>query len=139
MVYHFDMDKFWMMLKQLRLGTGTLATRAGVRPDDVQKLIALEEAEADIALKILEVMGREVLAYDPDGNEDAEDEEDKEPDAPIASTALTVNETKQHIAGGTLSLADALAREKKSETPRSTLITWLNEEIAKSVNTTEGG
>jgi len=160
MEYHFDLDKFWRKLKQLNLGTGTLASTAGVRPDDVQMMIRLELAKGDVALKLLEVLGREVLAYDPDENEEISDQEEvnlsddssTNSDATVAtndidpsgyavnvdSSEFTINEIKAGVADGTWTLADIAASERAAEAPRSTLLAWLEEMEAKvTVNSTE--
>lgn len=138
MDYHFEMEKFWRKLKDLSLGTGALAVRAGVRPDDVQRLIALEEAPEDIAHKILEVLGREVLAYDPDEDDEEEQEADASDVEDDAFNTLTINGVKERIANGLLTLNEALEQEEQSDSPRSTLLAWLSDEMKATTTTTEG-
>jgi len=145
MEYHFDLEKFWRKLKQLNLGTGTLSTQAGVRPDDVQMMIRLEMAKGDVALKLLEVLGREVLAYDPDESEEEDvylsgGVPDDAPDfvttsTDIDSTEYTINEIKAGVADGTWTLADIAASERAAENPRSTLLAWIEEMEAKVTST----
>lgn len=135
MTYHFDLDKFWRRMKERGLGTGTLAARAGVPPDAVQQLIALEEADEDVALKILEVLGREILAYDPDEvDSTAEADYPTEPleaTPPCDPSQYTIGKVKQLVASGAWGLEETLAAEQSQESPRSTLIDWLEKELAK--------
>ena len=137
MVYHFDIDKFWRRLKELGLGTGTLAARAGVPPDAIQRLIALEEAEEDVALKVLEVLGREVLAYDPDEVDTTADYETAPAGEPVPCepAQYTIGRVKQLVASGTWGVEETLSAEQSQDSPRSTLIDWLEKELAKGTTT----
>jgi len=125
---HFDIEKFWRKLKQLSLGTGTLATRAGVRPDDVQKLIALGETTEEIGAKIVDVLTTDVLAYVEEPEERTEII-DKVPIEPI-DISLSISKIKAKIEDGVWSAKKVLEQEQAQEMPRTTLLAWLEEELA---------
>ena len=125
---HFDMEKFWRKLKELGLGTGTLATRAGVLPGDVQRLIALKETTNEIGAKIVEILTTDVLAYVEEPEEEGRDERDEDED-PI-DLSLSITKIKAKIEAGAWSVKEVMEQEQAQETPRTTLLAWLEEELA---------
>jgi len=101
-----DKEKFLKRLDLLGLGTGTLAARAGVPPDYVQKVLALEEIDdSDYGKALLEVIGEEVL------------------DKP----ELTVKDTIEKIEAGELDPQVVYEQEMERDKPRITLLNYLKE------------
>ena len=135
-MYHFDIEKFWRKLKELKLGSGTLAERAGVLPDDVQRLIFRGYADDEIGEKIVDILGEDVLE-DSLQNEDNEEEEgrvdlDEEIDSIAEDFAIadyTINQIKEKIENRELGLGKALRLERAQDDPRVTLLDWLKEQM----------
>ena len=132
-MYHFDIEKFWRKLKELKLGSGTLAERAGVLPDDVQRLVFRSYADDKIGAKIVDVLGEDVLE-DSLQNEDDEEEEgyadlDAETDSSLAIADYSIDQIKEMIGNGEVELADVLELEKARDDPRSTLLKWIEEQL----------
>ena len=60
-----DVQRFWELLYASRYGTGTLAETAKVHPDEVQRLIAREEAKFRLVRKLEAIIGSFAVIYSP--------------------------------------------------------------------------
>jgi hypothetical protein len=52
-----DKARFFALLRASKYGTGTIAKAAKVHPDEVQKLIALEEGKFPLVRKLEAIIG----------------------------------------------------------------------------------
>ena len=56
-IIHIDKARFFALLRAEKYGTGTIAKAAKVYPDEVQKLIALEEGKFPLVRKLEAIIG----------------------------------------------------------------------------------
>jgi len=114
-----DVTKMLEGAKLRKLGTGTLAKTIGVRPDDIQKVIALGEANGDVATKLVDFFGDVVVVSETEDLDEGMD-----------SDSLfdgTVAQLKARVEDGVISAAELAEYESKRENPRTTLLKWLEE------------
>ena len=132
-MHYFDIEKFWRKLKELKLGSGTLAERAGVLPDDVQKLVTLGCIDDEIGEKIVDILSEDVLEDSLKNDEEGEilvDPESKvDSTEAFAVVAYTINQIKEKIEKGEIGLEEVLDLEKLQDEPRTTLTTWIEEQL----------
>lgn len=133
MIY-FDVEKLRRKYKERGLGSASLATRAGVRNDDVQDILWRGHADDEIGKKIIDVLGEDVLE-DSLKNDDEEEENYADLDTKIdPSTEImiadySIKQVKEKIGNGEIELAEALELEKAQENPRITLLKWIEEQL----------
>jgi hypothetical protein len=119
-------------MKMRKLGTGTLPNLLGIRSDDLLKVIALEEAEEELAKKLIGMLGKGIVAKleaekvrEPALNEGkTEDGQPADGGDPFSGT---IQELQDRVRDGEIDATELGKVERGREAPRTTLIHWLEE------------
>lgn len=113
----FDRTKISEQMLARGLGTGTLASAAGIGPDDLQRILVTQEAPKEIGTKLVEFLGKDILT-------------DESTTQLLPVTDHSIGAIKSLIEDGSWIPADVYKAESAQSSPRRTLITWLEEEFS---------
>ncbi len=120
-----DKDRLLTRLKEMGIGTGILADRAGIPANSVQRIIWTGRASKDEAEALIRIVGREVVI--------GSKPEPKKEEAPAPVTPpppeLTVREIIAGVESGEIDPLHAYEIEKQREKPRATLMHYLEEKL----------
>lgn len=117
----FNREAILSRMTKSRLGTGTLASAAGMLPDQLQLLLLNEEASEEVGSKLVKVLGEIILA-----EENGSDSQKESASLPVAGVSIPI--VKEKIISGEWDHEIVFQSELSQEEPRTTLLTWIRTE-----------
>jgi len=120
--------QFLTRLYETRHGTGTIATAAGVGPDEIQALLHSEAGSEKLVGELVRVLGDSILAEVPVVEEELEEVEETVKDDGVELERKTIDELLTLVEEGRVSRSTVLEFENSQDRPRKTLIAALEGE-----------